>query len=140
MSMARSGLVGASNLRLPGEMSFDQSSCVIDWGEFADRLNELRNTLGLSYDTVARNSRRVGHPISHGTVENLCKGKTRPGRRSVEGFLRGCRIGDRDVAAWLDVWHRLAHPGSAPPFRPAFAHSLTEATPETDQARIPLRP
>lgn len=82
---------------------------VTTWTDFAARLAELKAWSGRSFETISRVSARVpgDFGIGKGTADNLTKGKVRPQRRSIIGFLCGCGLGDRMREEWLAVFDQL---------------------------------
>lgn len=82
---------------------------VTTWTDFAARLAELKAWSGRSFETISRTSARVpgDFGIGKGTADNLTKGRVRPQRRSIIGFLYGCGLGDRMREEWLAVFDQL---------------------------------
>jgi hypothetical protein len=81
---------------------------VTSWAELADGLAALKIQSGRSYAEIARAAGRAGHAISKGTAENLSKGKGRPNRMTLQGYLHGNGVDAAGREAWLRAWSRLA--------------------------------
>jgi len=77
-----------------------------------------------SFREMEQRGKRGRHPIAASTARNLATGTAgRPQRRSIEGYLYGCKVRSTEHAAWLDAWDRLARPVGDVGAGPAAARS-----------------
>lgn len=106
--------------------------------EFLGLLNELRESLGLSYTKIGK---RGGKGMSRSTAQAMLKRDDLPPRRHVQLFLRACKVSATDYSVWISTYDQLAGLGQIPvPAPPVRTTDVPEQAVLARQQPVPEQP